>query len=118
MTEPLGRRLINKRLPSFLVPTQEIRHQIFNEARAVVCNSYERYLGLLVVVGQSKYNTFRSIKERVWQKIQNWKNKFISKPGKEIPIKSVLQAITRYSMSVFKLPKKLCGDIKAMIARF
>ncbi|XP_035543601.1 uncharacterized mitochondrial protein AtMg00310-like [Juglans regia] len=33
-------------------------------------------------------------------------------------VKAVLQAIPTYSMSVFKLPKKLCSDLEAMISRF
>ncbi|KAF5444675.1 hypothetical protein F2P56_033791 [Juglans regia] len=33
-------------------------------------------------------------------------------------IKAVLQAVPTYSMSVFRLPKKLCNDLEAIMARF
>lgn len=41
------------------------------EVGAVMGGSYEKYLGLLFVVGKSKYNTFRCIKERVWQEVNS-----------------------------------------------
>lgn len=63
------------------------------------------------MVGKSKYNTLKGIKERVWQKINNWKNTFLSSTGKEVMIKVVLQAIPTYTMSVFKLSKKMCKDL-------
>ncbi|XP_042958006.1 uncharacterized protein LOC122293492 [Carya illinoinensis] len=49
----------------------------------LVCGIYEKYLGLPAIVGRSKFNTFRSLKERIWQKIVSWKNKFLSQVGKE-----------------------------------
>ncbi|KAF5454924.1 hypothetical protein F2P56_024553 [Juglans regia] len=96
----------------------DMRGRIFQETGAVVCDSYEKNLGLSTVVGRLRYNVFRSIKERVWLKIQNWKNSFFSRAGKEVLIKAVLQAIPTYTMNVFQLPKKLCKEIEALMARF
>lgn len=45
-------------------------------------------------------------------------NIFPSKAGKEIMIKAVLQAIPTNSMSVFRMPKELCVDLEALMARF
>lgn len=53
----------------------------------------EKYLGLPVYVGRSKKNTFAYLKERVWKRIQGWKEKLLSRAGKEILIKAVAQAI-------------------------
>ncbi|XP_040996181.1 uncharacterized protein LOC121242376 [Juglans microcarpa x Juglans regia] len=77
---------------------------IKEEGGAVMVGYYGKYLGLPSVVGRSKYLTFRGIKERVWKKINNWKNSFLSSAGKEILIKAVLQAVPTYTMSVFQLP--------------
>ncbi|XP_041025384.1 uncharacterized protein LOC121265781 [Juglans microcarpa x Juglans regia] len=85
---------------------------------SLVQGSYEKYLGLPTMVGKSKYNTFRCLKERVWQKINSWKNYFLSGVGKEVLIKAVPQAIPSYTMSVFKLPKKLCKEINIMLSKF
>lgn len=78
----------------------------------------EKYLGLPTMVGRSKYNSFRGVKERIWSRIQNWKNIFLSQAGKEVLIKAVLQSIPTYVMSVFKLPKRLCTEISSLLSKF
>ena len=47
----------------------------------------ERYLGLPVHLGASKSKEFEYLKERIWQRIQGWKERLLSKAGKEIMIK-------------------------------
>ncbi|XP_040987817.1 uncharacterized protein LOC121235537 [Juglans microcarpa x Juglans regia] len=94
------------------------RRRVNQEAGVVMCDSYERYLGLPAFVGRSKYNAFQSIKERIWLKIQNWKTSFLSKAGKEIMIKAVLQAVPTYTIGVFLLPKRLCTEIEGLLSRF
>ncbi|XP_041011373.1 uncharacterized protein LOC121255161 [Juglans microcarpa x Juglans regia] len=93
------------------------RNLILREWGSLVQGSYEKYLGLPTMVGKSKYNTFRGLKERVWQKINSWKNCFLLGAGKEVLIKTVLQAILSYTMNVFKLPKKLCKEINIMLSK-
>jgi hypothetical protein len=78
----------------------------------------ERYLGLPVHLGASKRREFEYLKERIWQRIQGWKEKLLSKKGKEILIKAVAQAIPTYAMSCFDLTKTLCEEISAMICRY
>ena len=79
---------------------------------------YEKYLGLPSLVGKNKKASFNYIKERVWKKIQGWKEKLLSQAGREILIKAVVQAIPTYTMSCFKLPLGLCGDIESLIRKF
>ena len=50
--------------------------------------------------------------------MQEWKQKTLSQGRKEVLIKSVLMAMPTYIMSCFKLPKELCKEISARIARF
>ena len=47
-----------------------------------------------------------------------WKEKFISKTGREILIKTVAQAIPTYSMSLFKIPKAICDNINSVLAKY
>ena len=39
---------------------------------------YEKYLGLPTVVGRQKKASFNYIKDRVWGKLQGWKEKLLS----------------------------------------
>ena len=79
---------------------------------------YEKYLGLTSFVDREKKSCFTHIKERIWAKMQGWKEKLMSQVGKEVIIKAVVQSIPTYSMSVFKLPVGLCKAIEAVIQNF
>ena len=50
--------------------------------------------------------------------MEGWKEKILSKAGKEILIKAVAQAIFTYTMSCFKLLNALCEDLTSMIRNF
>ena len=52
------------------------------------------------------------------EKVNGWHGSLLSIAGKEVLIKSVLQAIPTYTMGVFQLPLKLCQDISALVAKF
>jgi hypothetical protein len=71
------------------------------------------------MIGRNKQATFSFIKDRVWQKITSWSSKCLSKAGREVLIKSVLQSISSYVMSIFLLPSTLIDSIeKKMINSF
>jgi len=77
-----------------------------------------KYLGLPVYMGKSKASLFAYLKERLWKRIQGWKDKLLSKTGKETLIKAVAQAIPSYAMSCFDLTKSLCDEMSRMICRY
>ena len=80
---------------------------------------YEKYLGLPALVGRAKKQSFVYIRERVWRKLQGWKEKLLSQAGRqagrEVLIKAVIQAIPTYTMSCFKLPKDLIKELETLI---
>ena len=78
----------------------------------------EKNLGLLMACGKSKVNTFKELQERITKRVMGWKEKFISKAGREILIKTIAQAIPTYTMSIFKLPKALCDSINSTLAKY
>ena len=47
-----------------------------------------------------------------------WKEKLISKAGREIVIKTVAQAIPTYSMCLFKLPNAICDKINSLLSNY
>ena len=79
---------------------------------------FEKYLGLPTVGGKNKANTFEDLRERIAKRVMGWKEKLITKAGREVLIKTVAQTIPTYSMSLFKLPKGLCNDINFIIAKY
>ncbi|CAJ2636114.1 unnamed protein product [Trifolium pratense] len=77
-----------------------------------------KYLGLPSMVGRSRKATFRFIKDRIWKKINSWSSRCLSQAGREIMIKSVLQSIPSYIMSIFLIPSSLCDEIEKMMNSF
>ena len=70
------------------------------------------------MVGRDKKKSFSIIKERIWKKLKGWKEKLLSQAGREILIKAIIQAISTYTMSCFKLLKCLIKDIETLIRKF
>ena len=69
-------------------------------------------------MGKRKKASLAYIKDRIWSKLQGWKKKLLSQAGREVLLKTVIQAIPAYSMSYFKLPISLCQEIEIMIRKF
>lgn len=93
----------------------EVKNSIKNFLGVSEIKEYEKYLGLLAVVGRSRSASLNFIKERVWGKIEGWKEKLLSQASKEILLKAVVQAIPIFAMSCFCLPVGLCKEIEMMI---
>ncbi|CAK8565736.1 unnamed protein product [Lathyrus sativus] len=68
--------------------------------------------------GRSRKTTFSYIKYRIWNKINSWRGRALSKAGREVMIKSVLQAILPYVMSLFILPDAVCNNIEKLLNSF
>ena len=79
---------------------------------------YEKYLGLPAVVGRNRRASLNYIKDRVWNKLQGWKEKRLSQVEKEVLLKAVVQAIPTFAMRCFKLPVGLCREIETLIRKF
>ena len=96
----------------------ERKIEIINELKVSEMREYEKYLGLPAVVGRTKKASLNFIKERVWNKIQGWKEKLLSQAGMEVLLKAVVQAIPTFAMGCFKLPSGLLNNIEMMIRKF
>uniref|UniRef100_A0A803P1E8 RNase H type-1 domain-containing protein n=1 Tax=Cannabis sativa TaxID=3483 RepID=A0A803P1E8_CANSA len=81
-------------------------------------NHLDKYLGLPQCFGRSKSSSFNSLKDRIWSYLSKWNGKLLSKGGKEILLKAVIQAIPSYAMSVFKLPDSFCNFVEKEMANF
>ena len=97
---------------------KEANEHILSIAGVSSTRRYEKYLGLPAIIGRSKMKTFEGIKGRIWDRINGWKENFLSQVRKEVLLKAVIQAIPTYTMNVFQLPKTLCNDINSMMSKF
>ena len=95
-----------------------VKNDIKNFLGVPKIKEYEKYLGLPTVVGRNRSASLNFIKERVWGKIQGWKEKMLSQAGREVLLKAVVQAIPTFAMSCFRLLVGLCRDIEMIIRKF
>jgi hypothetical protein len=95
-----------------------VKASILNFFGTSPTTQFEKYLGLPPVIGRSKKQAFFEIKDRIWRRLQGWKEKNLSQAGKAVLIKVVIQAIPTYAMSCFKFPAGLCEEISSMATRF
>ncbi|XP_048502752.1 uncharacterized protein LOC125498565 [Beta vulgaris subsp. vulgaris] len=93
---------------------------LFTRATRQECavEKHEKYLGIPSISGRSKRAVFDSLLDRIWKKLQGWKEKYLSRAGKEILLKSVIQAIPTYLMGVYKLPCSVTQKIHSAMAQF
>jgi hypothetical protein len=78
----------------------------------------EKYLGLPTVVGKSKNGAFKNLTDRSRGKVGGWKGQGLSKAGKEVLVKSVLQAVSTYAMGCFQLTNSQCTTLTSISSRF
>uniref|UniRef100_A0A803PRY0 Reverse transcriptase domain-containing protein n=1 Tax=Cannabis sativa TaxID=3483 RepID=A0A803PRY0_CANSA len=76
------------------------------------------YLGLPSIVGRNKNAVLGFLKEKMRKRINGWEGKFLSRAGKEILIKTVVQALPSYAMNVFLFPIGTCKELERMMANF
>lgn len=90
---------------------RSVNDEIFSILEVQEVSRHQRYLRLSTFIGDNKCHLFRSIKERVWKRMQGWDEKLLSRAGKDALIKPVAQSIPCYIISLFKLPKKYAKNL-------
>ncbi|XP_059441970.1 uncharacterized protein LOC132174312 [Corylus avellana] len=118
--DALGQRLNNVKTSIYFSKNTSLvdREAILAASGIPASQSIDAYLGLPSMVGKSRTTAFRGVIDKVWKRLQDWKIKFLSRVGKEILLKAVIQAIPLYCMSVFLFPKGLCREINSLMKKF
>lgn len=98
--------------------TQDTQQHLSAFLDVRICLRTSKYLGLPSIIGRSKKSIFKFIKDRVWSRINSWSGKILSIAGREVLIKSVLQVIPSYAMSIFLIPQSLGNDIQKLMNSF
>jgi hypothetical protein len=70
--------------------SMERRQEILRYSRLAETYRIDAYLGLPTFVGGSQMQAFQQIKDRVLNRLQNWKVNFLSHAGKEVLLKAVV----------------------------
>lgn len=98
--------------------SQEMRDLIRAELQGVQEQRRAKYLGLPLMIGRAKKEVFSYITEAVAKKTSSWKNIFLSQAGKDVLLKSVIDALPVFTMSCLRLPKNLCKQLESLAAKF
>ena len=70
--------------------SRDSRQMILTKLGVTEVDRHAKYLGLPTIIRRSKKSIFSCLKERIWKKLQGWKEKFLSKTGKEVLLKVVV----------------------------
>lgn len=96
----------------------EVKMQLGEILGVPISNNLERHPGLPTMIGRRKKGAFIELKENFLQKIESRSCRNLSIGGKEVFVKSVLQAQPIYFMQCFKLPLTICKEFKNIMSRF
>ncbi|XP_060965673.1 uncharacterized protein LOC115711034 [Cannabis sativa] len=96
----------------------DIRSRICGMMQVQEAGADSMYLGLPSTVGRNKNAVLGFLKEKMKKRISSWEGKFLSRAGKEVLIKSVVQSLPSYAMNVFLFPIGTCNELERMMASF
>jgi hypothetical protein len=78
----------------------------------------DTYLGMTTDIGRSPTLAFNFLQDRVWKCIMGVSDHPLSRAGKDIFLKSVVQAIATHIMSCFEVSVSTCDRMRRAIADF
>ncbi|KAL9664441.1 hypothetical protein QQ045_019841 [Rhodiola kirilowii] len=81
-------------------------------------NRIEKYLGMPVCINGRNSTLWNYLEDRMWKRINGWKEKLLSVAGKETLIKAVVQALPVYALSCFKMPKRIVDRWNSIVSSF
>lgn len=97
---------------------EQTKNMLLGRLSFKAIETYDRYLGLPTYIGRSKKIVFSSIQDCVEKKLKGWKEKYLSKAGREVLLKAIVQAIPTYAMQCFATPREICDNIEALCRKF
>ncbi|KAL0455645.1 UNVERIFIED_CONTAM: putative mitochondrial protein [Sesamum latifolium] len=94
----------------------EMKRWLASRLGVRMVDSHDSYLGLPAIAGRSRRALFQNIRDRFWTRISGWNEKLLSQAGKSVLIKVVLQSLSTYAMSCFRLPHYLINEFESAAA--
>ncbi|KAJ0878597.1 putative RNA-directed DNA polymerase [Helianthus annuus] len=77
-----------------------------------------KYLGLTVGANMNRINNWRPVYDIFEKRLSLWKAALLSIGGRVTLIRSVLESLPTYFMSLYKAPKKVIKDLESIIKKF
>lgn len=96
----------------------DLRWRIANLLNISKVDNSDKFLCLPGDILRSKQQTFSYIKDQISNKTMGWKEKLLSKGGRETLIKAMATTISIYVMSCFRLPNSLYKSINSLLSNF
>jgi ribonuclease HI len=98
--------------------TNEMKQEVHEFSGIDVEALVEKYLGLPTALGRLSDDQFEHIITKLKKLVNSYAAKNLSGAVREVLVKAICQAIPTYSMSCFRLSKKMCKRITSIVARF
>ncbi|XP_015946678.1 uncharacterized protein LOC107471702 [Arachis duranensis] len=106
---------------SSLIPINCEQHWTYNMCNLLGCKEAclpIRYLGIPLGANPRLVRTWKPIIDKVEEKFSLWKAKVLNKTGKMVLIKSVLNSLSVYYLSMYKMPKAVTKKLISLQRRF
>ncbi|KAL0300327.1 UNVERIFIED_CONTAM: hypothetical protein Sangu_3127100 [Sesamum angustifolium] len=97
---------------------EELRPQLTRIMNVRVVEKFDKYFGLLSIVGRSKLEIFNSLCECIWKRVLGWKEKLLSQAGKEVLIKFVLTSYSYLCDELLSSVGLLLTKIESILSNF
>ncbi|GAA0142185.1 hypothetical protein LIER_35532 [Lithospermum erythrorhizon] len=81
-------------------------------------STFDFYLGIPLDIDTKRNLIFEDFVDKIKKRINSWSSKFLNFGGKVTLIKSVLQSILVYPMSIFKFPLSILNKIDKLFVDF
>ena len=110
----LGQMINTKKTTLFFSKsvTEEVKNSIKAKLEVPEIKQYEMYLGLPAMVGKNRSASLNYIKDRIWGKLQIWKEKLLSQVGKEVLLKAWSKQFPLLLWDVLNFP---WADLKILV---
>lgn len=95
-----------------------MQNMLISKLNFKAVEGHDKYLRLPTYVGRSKKIVFQVIQDRVWKKVSGWKERCLSRAGREVLLKSIAQAIPTYAMQCFKIPEGVISAMNSICRNF
>lgn len=82
------------------------------------CHKEIHYVRNPLFLGWNRGKSFKKLKKRVYDRLEGWMAKSISKASRTTLVKLVVQSIPSYAMATLRLPAYFCRELDQAMMRF